>query len=100
MAKPPSGPIRVHSLEGNLNIFSIQQQWMEVQVLLEVEKGTACLDLASVGDLDQSGLQLICALEKVFKSKEVEFRVVGAKGTWKADFASLGLGHLLEGGTP
>ena len=59
---------------------------------LAIENGSTEVNLSSVGDLDLSGLQLLCALDRDLRSKGVQFSVVGAKGEWKARFAPMGLG--------
>jgi ABC-type transporter Mla MlaB component len=98
VAKKPT-PLRTLSLEGDLDVFSIQSQWEKVQPLLTIENGSAEVDLSSVGDLDLSGLQLLCALERDLKTKGVQFTVVGAKEEWKARFAPLGVARLFGGGS-
>ena len=97
MAKKTAPPSRPLSLEGDLDVFSIQLQWEKVQPLLTTENGSATVDLSSVGDLDLSGIQLLCALERDLKSKGVQFTVVGAKEEWQARFAPLGVAHLFSG---
>jgi len=99
MAKKPASSPRTLSLEGDLDVFSIQSQWEKVQPLLTTENGSVELDLSSVGDLDLSGLQLLCALERDLRSKGIQFSVVGAKEEWKARFAPLGVDQLFGGGS-
>ncbi|MDR3682849.1 MAG: STAS domain-containing protein [Geothrix sp.] len=96
--KRPSSP-RALSLEGDLDVFSIHQQWEKAQPLLTTENGSAEVDLSSVGDLDLSGLQLLCALDRDLKAKGIQFTVVGAKEEWKARFAPMGMAHLFGGGS-
>jgi len=88
------------TLEGDLDVFSIHQQWEKVQPLLTTLNGSAEVDLSSVGDLDLSGIQLLCALDRDLRSKGLSLRVVGAKEDWQARFAPLGLAHLFGKGTP
>lgn len=99
MARKPASSSRTLSLEGDLDVFSIQSQWEKVQHLLTTENGSAEVDLSSVGDLDLSGLQLLCALERDLQAKGVQFTVVGAKAEWKARFAPLGVDQLFGGGS-
>jgi ABC-type transporter Mla MlaB component len=99
MAKKPASSSRTLSFGGDLDVFSIQQQWEKAQPLLTTENGSAEVDLSSVGDLDLSGLQLLCALERDLKAKGVQFTVVGAKEEWKARFAPLGVDQLFGGGS-
>ncbi len=96
--KRPSSP-RTLSFEGDLDVFSIQMQWEKAQPLLTTENGRAEVDLSSVGDLDLSGLQLLCALDRDLKAKGVSFTVVGAKEEWKVRFAPMGMAHLFGGGS-
>ena len=98
MAKKPASPARTLSFEGDLDVFCIQGQWEKAQALLTTENGSAEVDLSSVGDLDLSGLQLLCALDRDLQSKGVQFQVVGTKEEWKARFAPLGVTHLFGGG--
>ncbi len=97
---PTPVPARALTLEGDLDVFSIQQQWEKAQPLLTTANGKAELDLSSVGDLDLSGLQLLWALDRDLRSRGVLFTVVGAKEEWQARFAPLGLAHLFGSGTP
>jgi anti-anti-sigma regulatory factor len=99
MAKKPAASPRTLSLEGDLDVFSIHEQWEKVQPLLTIENGSAELDLTSVGDLDLSGLQLLCALDRDLRSKGVQFSLVGAKEEWKARFAPMGAAQLFGGGS-
>jgi ABC-type transporter Mla MlaB component len=99
MAKKTASSTRKLSLEGDLDVFSIQQQWEKAQALLTTGNGSAEVDLSSVGDLDLSGLQLLCALDRDLRSKGVQLTVVGAKEEWKTRFAPLGAAHLFGGGS-
>lgn len=94
---PPPPPI---ALEGDLDIFSIQQQWGRLLPLLEAQDGTAALDLAAVGDMDLSGLQLLAALERDLKAKGVRLVILGAQADWQARFGALGAGALFDEGAP
>jgi ABC-type transporter Mla MlaB component len=99
MPKKASPPPRTLSLEGDLDVFSIQMQWEKVRALLTLENGKAELDLSDLGDLDLSGVQMLCALERDLRSKGVQLTMVGAKEEWKTRFAPLGLAHLVGGGS-
>jgi ABC-type transporter Mla MlaB component len=98
MAKKPASTSRTLSFEGDLDVFSIHQQWENAQPLLDIENGCAEVDLSAVGDLDPSGVQLLCALERDLESKGVQLKVVGAKEEWKTRFAPMGVAHLFGGG--
>jgi anti-anti-sigma regulatory factor len=98
MAKKAAPPSRVLSFEGDLDVFSIQQQSEKAQTLLTTETNSAEVDLASVGDLDLSGIQLLCALERDLRSKGVQVSVVGAKAEWNTRFAPMGVAQLFSGG--
>jgi ABC-type transporter Mla MlaB component len=96
MAKKPPSP-RSLSLEGDLDVFSIHQQWEQVQELLNLEPGPTELDLSGVGDLDLSGVQLLSALERDLRAKGVQLTLKGAKAEWGPRFAPLGLADLFLG---
>jgi len=99
MARKPAPSKQALVFEGDLDIFSIHQQWELALPLLTTGNGSTEVDLSSVGDLDLSGLQLLGALDRDFRSKGIPFSVVGAKAEWVTRFAALGLGHLFsEGG--
>ncbi|MBK9796523.1 MAG: STAS domain-containing protein [Holophagaceae bacterium] len=98
MAKKPAASTQALSLEGDLDVFSIHLQWEKAQTLLTTLNGSAEVDLSAVGDLDLSGLQLLCALDRDLRSRGIAFKVVGAKPEWKTRFAPLGTAHLFEGG--
>jgi len=97
MAKKTAPSLSSLTLEGDLDVFSIHQQWEKAQPLLTIVNGSAEVDLSSVGDLDLSGLQLLCALDRDLRSKGLLFTVVGAKEEWQARFAPLGVAHLFSG---
>lgn len=94
---PPPQPL---ALEGDLDVFSIHQQWEKAQTLLTTGSGSAGLDLASIGDLDLSGLQLLCALDRDLQTKGIPFSITGAQEEWKSRFAPLGLSRLFDKGNP
>lgn len=93
---PPPSPS--HALEGDLDVFSIHQQWERLLPLLAEGGGPVQIDLSQTGDLDLSGLQLLCALERDLKAKGTPVSVQGAKAEWLSRFGPLGLGALFEGG--
>lgn len=88
------------SLEGDLDIFSIHQQWEKALPLLTAGSGSAEVDLSSVGDLDLSGLQLLGALDRDLRAKGLPLSVVGAREEWQVRFAALGMAHLFGGAHP
>jgi ABC-type transporter Mla MlaB component len=100
MARKPAPSTRSLALEGDLDVFSIHQQWEQAQPLLHVENGTVEVDLSGVGDLDLSGIQLLSALDRDLQAKGVQLSVTGAKDEWLARFAPLGLAGLFGGKTP
>jgi hypothetical protein len=87
---------RRHQFEGNLNVFTVQSQWEAARALLAIESGWAEADLTLVGDLDQSGVELIRKLDWLLGSRGVEFRVSGFREEWRETFAVVGLGHLVR----
>ena len=97
MAKKTAPSLSSLTLEGDLDVFSIHQQWEKAQPLLTIVNGSAEVDLSSVGDLDLSGLQLLCVLDRDLRSKGLSFTVVGTKEEWQARFAPLGVAHLFSG---
>ena len=98
MAKKPASPSRTLTLEGDLDVFSIQLQGEKAQALLTLENGQAEVDLSNLGDLDLSGIQLLCALERDLRSKGIQVSLVGTKAEWKTRFAPMGVDHLFPGG--
>jgi len=97
MAKKPAASPQTLLLEGDLDVFSIHLQWEKAQALLTTLDGSAEVDLSGLGDLDLSGLQLLCALDRDLRARGVAFRVVGARPEWKTRFAPLGAGQLFGG---
>lgn len=99
MARTPPHPAPHFnlSLEGDLDVFSIQQQWDKVQALLGTGAGSPELDLSAIGDVDLSGMQLLCALDRDLRASGVQLRVAGAKEEWKTRFAPLGMQGLFNG---
>jgi hypothetical protein len=91
---------RRHHFEGNLNVFTVHSQWEAARGLLAIEAGWAEADLTLVGDLDQSGVELIRKLDWLLGSRGVEFRVSGFREEWRETFAVMGLGHLVRRNRP
>jgi ABC-type transporter Mla MlaB component len=91
---------RRHQFQGNLNVFTVQPQWEAAKGLLAIEAGWAEVDLSQVGDLDQSGVELIRKLDWLLGSRGVELRVSGIRAEWLDAFAHTGLGHLIRRNRP
>lgn len=100
MARKPASDTRSLALAGDLDVFSIHQQWEQVQSLLTAETGKAEVDLSGVGDLDLSGIQLLIALDRDLRAKGVQLVVTGAKEEWTVRFAPLGLAGVFGGEHP
>jgi ABC-type transporter Mla MlaB component len=98
MARKPAPTLQPLVLEGDLDVFSVHEQWEKVQALLASGTGSAELDLSAVGDLDLSGLQLLCAVDRDLQAKGVPLKVVGAKAEWKTRFGPLGMAPLFDKG--
>jgi len=92
--------VRSLALEGDLDVFSIHQQWEQTQPLLTTHDGTAELDLSGIGDLDLSGLQLLCALDRDLRGRGSELVLKGVKDEWRSRFATLGMAGLFGGEHP
>lgn len=86
-------------LEGDLDVFSIHAQWEQALSLQGSESPTLSLDLSGIGDLDLSGIQLLCALEREAKAKGRQLVLSGIKDEWKARFGPMGFEALFAGGT-
>lgn len=99
MARKPAPSPQTLALEGDLDIFSVHQQWEQAQALLTAEQ-PAAIDLSGVGDLDLSGVQLLSALDRDLKARGLQLSVTGAKADWLHRFAPLGLADLFGGKNP
>lgn len=97
MARKPAPPRQALALEGDLDVFSVHLQWEKVQPLLSAEKAGVNLELSGIGDLDLSGVQLLCALNRDLRTRGIPLQVLGAKEEWKSRFVPLGLSHLFDG---
>jgi anti-anti-sigma regulatory factor len=91
---------RRYQFEGNLNVFTVQLQWEAARGLRAIEGGRAEADLSQVGDLDQSGVELIRKLDWLLGSRGVELRVSGLRAEWLEAFGTMGLGHLARRSRP
>lgn len=98
MARKSPASLPALALEGDLDVFSIHQQWEKLQPWFTAAAGQAELDLAALGDLDLSGIQLLCALDRDLRAKGVQVVVSGAREEWKVRFSLLGMAHLFSGG--
>lgn len=96
-APPPAPPL---ALEGDLDIFSIRQQWEKVQPMLNTTGDAAFLDLSAIGDLDLSGLQLLCALRRDLHAKGIRLGLIGIQEDWPPRFGLLGADSLFDEAAP
>lgn len=94
--KSPPSPGAL-SLQGDLDVFSIQAQWEKLQAHLASPEGSLALDLSSVGDLDLSGLQLLVVLDHHLAARGSRLVLSGVKPEWADRFRPLGLAPLMEG---
>lgn len=99
MARKPAASLHTLTLEGDLDVFSIHQQWEKAQSLGSIEGGQVELNLATLGDLDLSGIQLLCSLDRDLRARGAQVTLLGVKDEWKARFMPLGMAHLFSGGS-
>ncbi len=97
MARKPPSASGALSLQGDLDVFSIQAQWEGLQTHLHAHEGTLSLDLSSIGDLDLSGLQLLLVLDHHLAARGSRLLLSGVKPEWIDRFSPLGLAPLVEG---
>jgi anti-anti-sigma regulatory factor len=97
MARKPAPATRTLALEGDLDVFSIHQQWERMQPLFSAEDGPAAIDLSGVGDLDMSGVQLLAALGRDLRARGIQLTVLGGKSEWRTRFTALGLADVFGG---
>jgi ABC-type transporter Mla MlaB component len=100
MAKKPAPSPRSLALEGDLDVFSVHQQWEQAQPLMAADSGTVEVDLSGIGDMDLSGLQLLSVLDRDLRSRGVELQLTGVKDEWKTRFLPLGMAGLFGGVHP
>jgi len=93
MARKPAPAPRSLALEGDLDLFSIHAQW-EQTAPLAAGGGPLELDLTGIGDLDLSGIQLLCALDRDLQAKGGRLTLIGAREEWLPRFELLGLASL------
>ncbi len=99
MARKPAASLHTLTLEGDLDVFSIHLQWEKAQFLGTVEGGQVELNLTALGDLDLSGIQLLCALDRDLRASGAQVTILGGKEEWRARFTPLGMAHLFSGGS-
>ena len=100
MAKKPAPSSRSLALEGDLDVFSVHQQWEQAQPLMAADSGTVEVDLSGIGDMDLSGLQLLSVLDRDLRSRGAELKLTGVKDEWKTRFLPLGMAGLFGGEHP
>lgn len=96
MPMPKKSSAAPFALQGDLDLFSIQEQWEALRIRLADHQGPLVLDLFAIGDLDLSGLQLLLALERQAKAQGATLSFTGLKAEWAERFRPLGLASLLE----
>jgi len=94
--KPPPSP-GVLTLQGDLDVFSIQAQWERLQAHLASCEGPVALDISSIGDLDLSGLQLLLVLDHHLAARGNSLVLIGVKPEWADRFRPMGLAPAVEG---
>lgn len=82
------------ALQGDLDVFSIRQQWEELAAAIAMGPSVLTLDLAGLGDLDPSGFQLLATLDRDLRAAGGRLVLVGIQDDWKSRFERLGLGTL------
>ena len=97
MARKPSPSPGALTLQGDLDVFSIQAQWERLQAHLISCEGPVSLDLSSIGDLDLSGLQLLLVLDHHLAARGSRLILNGAKPEWADRFRPMGLAPAVEG---
>lgn len=97
MARKPSPSPGALSLQGDLDVFSIQAQWERLQAHLTSCEGPVSLDLSSIGDLDLSGLQLLLILDRHLAARGGSLILNGVKAEWADRFRPMGLAPAVEG---
>ncbi|WP_306591721.1 STAS domain-containing protein [Geothrix sp. 21YS21S-4] len=84
-------------LEGDLDIFAIQDQWEWLAPWTASEEQPLPLDLSGLGDIDLSGFQLLAAAAQTLHTKGHRLVLTGLKEEWRSRLTLLGLADLLEG---
>jgi anti-anti-sigma regulatory factor len=97
MAKKPDASPKSLAFEGDLDVFSVHQQWEQAQPLMAADSGTVEVDLSGIGDMDLSGLQLLSVLDRDLRARGVELKLTGIKDEWKTRFLPLGMAGLFGG---
>lgn len=102
MARKTATPVGTPplALDGDLDLFSIHTQWEQMRSHGIPESGQLALELSGIGDLDLSGIQLLCALDRDLKARQGSLVVIGAKEEWQSRFELLGLASLFEHQAP
>jgi anti-sigma B factor antagonist len=98
MARKPLPPVHEPVLQGDLDIFSIHQQWEGFAARLQSGSTGLTLDLSACGDLDPSGIQLLAALDRDLRAKGGQLTLAGIHDSWRERFQLLGLSELAGGG--
>ena len=78
-------------------MFSIHAQWEQVLPLQGSEGPTVALDLSGIGDVDLSGMQLLCTLDRDLRAKGRQLVLTGIKEEWRTRFGPMGFAAILEG---
>ena len=81
------------AVEGDLDIFSLQDQSAWIKALLEPGRDLT-VDLSQIGDLDPSGLQLLLSLRASFAARHQAFLVSGVSETLGQRLLALGVKDL------
>lgn len=98
MATQPGTPVS-WAVEGDLDIFSLQDQTSQIKALLDPKKGLT-IDLGRLGDLDPSGLQLLLSLRSSLTARNQPFQIIGVPDKLRERMLDLGVRDLFPEGSP
>lgn len=85
------------AVEGDLDIFSLQDQTAKVKPLV-ASSGGLTVNLSGLGDIDPSGLQLLLSIKASLQAKGKAFLVIGLPEPLRERMLALGAGALFSGG--
>lgn len=95
----PNEAVQVVALPGDLDVFSVARAWDTIHGLPGRPGPAVEVNLSDAADFDPSGLQLLLALRRSCRERNLPLGFRGLPQAWSERIAALGASRFFEEGT-
>jgi ABC-type transporter Mla MlaB component len=93
----PADSPKIVALSGDLDIFAVAKVWDSIHGLPDDPCSSLVIDLAGMEDFDPSGLQLLLALRRSCRERDLPLQFTGIPAGWSERIRALGAVSAIEG---